>query len=192
MNNQTRTSFKRWALPKLSVQQLVLLAVLIALSFILGRLSITTQIMRISFVFLASSLMGKWFGPLWTTMVMVLLDFVKTNFFGGGHWSPIMAIGVLVAGLIYGAFFYQEKPDAKVAWWKVIVAVLFITILVNLLINTAALLVLYSPHKSWSVFFSMMATRLPKNIIFFPIQVLMTYFALNNTVVRDLSKKFFK
>ncbi|MBS9339122.1 folate family ECF transporter S component [Fructobacillus sp. M2-14] len=192
MNNQTRTSFKVWALPKLTVQQLVLLSVLIAMSFILGRLSITTQILRISFVFLASSLMGKFFGPLWTAMTMVLLDFVKTTFFGGGHWSPVMAIGVLLAGLIYGSLFYQEKQDAKVAWWKVILAVLLITIVVNLIINTAALTILYSAHKSWSVYFSMMATRLPKNIIFFPIQLVMTYFVLNNPVVHDISKRFFK
>ncbi|MCO0832440.1 folate family ECF transporter S component [Fructobacillus sp. W13] len=192
MNNQTRTSFKRWALPTLTVQQLVLLSALIALSFILGRVSITTQLIRVTFVFLASSLMGKFFGPLWTAMTMVLLDFVKVTFFGGGQWSPVMAIGVLVAGLIYGGLFYQEKQTDKVALWKVVVAVLLITIVVNLIINTGALVIMYSQHKSVSVFFSMMATRLPKNIIFFPIQLVMTYFVLNNPIVKDISKRLFK
>ncbi|MBS9337134.1 folate family ECF transporter S component [Fructobacillus parabroussonetiae] len=189
--NKTRTRFSRWALPILSVQQLVLLAALIALSFVLGRVSITTQILRISFVFLASSLMGKWFGPIWSMLVMVLLDFVKTNFFGGGNWSPFMAIGVAIAGLIYGAFFYRENKEQKLSWWTIALAVLAITVIVNLLINTASIMLLYSSKHSWAVFNGMLAPRLLKSVIFYPIQLLLTYWVLNNRVVLDLSKRFF-
>ncbi|CAK1247481.1 hypothetical protein R54839_PPFHFPJH_01195 [Fructobacillus fructosus] len=190
--NNTRTRFSRWGLPILSVQQLVLLAALIALSFILGRVSITTQILRISFVFLASSLMGKWFGPIWTMLVMVLSDFVKVTFISGGTWSPVMAIGVALAGLIYGAFFYREPQDQKLSWLTIALAVLAITVLVNLVINTLAIMFLYSPHHSWSVFMGMLSPRLLKSVIFYPIQLVLTYWILNNRVVLDLSKRFFQ
>lgn len=189
--NNTRTRFSRWGLPILSVQQLVLLAALIALSFILGRISITTQILRISFVFLASSLMGKWFGPVWTMLVMVLSDFVKVTFFSGGTWSPIMAVGVALAGLIYGFFFYRERQDQKLSWLTVAGAVLVLTVFVNLVINTLAIMFLYSSHQSWSVFMGMLAPRLLKSVIFYPIQVVLTYWMLNNRAVLELSKRFF-
>ncbi|MDD9139051.1 folate family ECF transporter S component [Fructobacillus sp. CRL 2054] len=189
--NNSRTRFLKWGLPRLSVQQLVLLAALIALSFILGRVSITTQIIRISFVFLASSLMGKWFGPIWTMLAMVLTDFVKVTFISGGTWSPIMAIGVAMAGLIYGGFFYQEKKDQKLSWWNIALAVLCITVFVNLITNTLALMFLFSHHHSWSVFTGMLAPRLMKSVIFYPIQLVLTYWMLNNRVVLDLSKRLF-
>ncbi|MBS9336675.1 folate family ECF transporter S component [Fructobacillus papyrifericola] len=189
--NNTRTRFSKWGLPILTVQQLVLLAVLIALSFLLGRLSITTQILRISFVFLASSLMGKWFGPIWTMLVMVLSDFIKVSFFSGGTWSPVMAVGVALSGLIYGAFFFRERKEEKLSWWTIALAVLAITLIVNLLINTAAIMILYASHRSWSVFMGMLSPRLIKSVIFYPIQLVLTYWVLNNPAVLDLSKRFF-
>lgn len=187
------TVFKKWGLSSLSIQQLVLLAVLMALSLVIGKFSVMlTPTIKISFVFLASSLMGRFFGPIWTMLVMVLLDFVNVTFFvAHGAWSPIMAFGVVLAGIIYGGFFYQQPLTKTVHWGKVLVAVLLITFVVNFLVNTFALMVMYSPQHSWSVFSAMLSARLPKQLIFFPIQLVLTYLVLNNRIVTQIGQQFF-
>ncbi|GAP03195.1 hypothetical protein FPFC_050110 [Fructobacillus pseudoficulneus] len=187
------TAFKKWGLSPLSVQQLVLLAVLMALSLVIGKFSVyLTPTIKVAFVFLASSLIGKFYGPIWTMIVMLLLDFVNVTFFvANATWSPFMAVGVAMSGLIYGGFFYQRSADKQVIWWKVLLAVLLITFIVNLIVNTCAMMILYSPHHSWKVFDAMLATRLPKQLIFFPIQFVLTYFVLNNRIVTMISQQFF-
>ncbi|GAO99421.1 folate family ECF transporter S component [Fructobacillus ficulneus] len=187
------TVAKKWGLSPLTVQQLVLLAVLMALSLVIGKFSFyLTPTIKVSFVFIASSLIGRFYGPIWTMIIMVLLDFVNVTFFvAHGAWSPIMAVGVVISGLIYGGLFYQRDDKKRLHWAKVLVAVLLITFLVNFIINTFALMVLYSPHHSWAVFETMLGTRLPKQIIFFPIQLVLTYVVLNNRIVTMISQQFF-
>ncbi|WP_308736781.1 hypothetical protein [Leuconostoc fallax] len=70
------TLFRSFSLPKLGTQQLVVLALLMALDMVLGRLSVGTNMLRISFGFVAISLIAKLYGPLWTMLVAAVLDIV--------------------------------------------------------------------------------------------------------------------
>ncbi|MDF7637602.1 folate family ECF transporter S component [Leuconostocaceae bacterium ESL0958] len=179
---------KYWALPKLTVPQLGLLAVLMAASLAIGRLSITVGTLRISFVFLVTVLIARYYGPVWGLLIGVLLDFVKAVLLSGtGLWSPIMAAGVGLAGLIYGWGYYQV---ARPSWRRVLLVTLLITLVINMVINTFALMVMFSQVKSWSVFLTMLAgPRLLKSLIFFPIQTVLTYWLLNSHFVQRMDRQ---
>ena len=63
----------KWALPKLDSRQLVVLALLMGLDLVLGKLTIGTNVIKVGFVFIAISLIAKWYGPLWTMLIALVL-----------------------------------------------------------------------------------------------------------------------
>ena len=80
---------------------------------------------------------------------------------------PGFAINEFLTGFIYGCFFYKKKITLP----RVIVARAMITIFINLILTSLWLNIMYQ-----SPLFTMI--RLIKNIVMFPVDVAILYFAL--------------
>lgn len=75
----------------------------------------------------------------------------------------------IVLGFLYGMFFYKKKITLK----RVILARICVTILINLLMNSLWLSMMYG-----DTFFAYVSVRLLKNIVMLPIDITILYFVL--------------
>ena len=178
-----------WSLPKLDVRQFVVLALLIGLDIALGRLTVGTNVLKISFVFVAMSLIAKWYGPLWTMLIATILDVVGATIINpSGAFFLGFTLSAITAGLIYALFYYNQ---AHVSWVRVLIAVGLVTFVVNASMNTLWLFIMYSQVHTWDTFVTLLIPRLIKSIMMYPIQVIVTYAFLNNAAVKQATKQIF-
>lgn len=152
------------------LQTLVLLGIIVALKVILSQFSFGPAMVKVGLGFIGSVLLGYLFGPLWGGIGGGLSDLVSSAVFGnqGGFFIGFTLTAVL-GPVIYGCFFYQ-KP---VKIWRVVVATLLVTIIVDIGLNTLWLHLLYGVK-----FAAALAERLPKELIVPWLQMLVTYFIL--------------
>ncbi|CAH1855292.1 folate family ECF transporter S component [Convivina intestini] len=179
----------KWQLPLLNTRQLVVLALLMALSIVLGRLSFSLPLLQIGFTFIATSLIAKWYGPLWSMLIAAVMDVLKFFLFptGAGFFLGF-TVSAILAALIYANGYYQQD---HVSWLRVIITVSLVIFIVNVGLNSLWLNMMYSRIHSWQTFVSFITPRLVKNVLFLPVQVGMTYYLLNNDLVKRVTQQFF-
>ena len=85
---------------------------------------------------------------------------------------------VMLAGIIYGSILYRKPVSIK----RIVAAELLIKILINCILNTLWISMLYGKG-----FFAILPLRVFKNVIMLPIASLILYFAL--TYVKRLLKR---
>jgi len=155
----------------LETRKLTLLALLIALIVVFTRfLSYEDQFLRISFTFIPESLMGVLFGPFWTGIGSAIADAVGVILFPKtGGYFPGFTINAFITGAIYGFFYYKKE----LTWFRVFMATLLVTVIVHLFLTPLWLGLMYGvdlANIAWWI------PRLIKSVVFFPIQVIGTYF----------------
>ncbi|MGT2933008.1 folate family ECF transporter S component [Streptococcus catagoni] len=96
--------------PKLTVQRLVTLAMLIALTNIISKLSIPVipQQLVISFTFITNSVIGMIAGPFWGFISLGLIDIVDNLSSGSGNFIIWWTVMEAIQGFFYGFFFYNH------------------------------------------------------------------------------------
>lgn len=154
--------------PKLSVKNMVYLAMLMAMQLVLARFSVGNSFLRISPSFIATILMGYYLGP-WLTAVGAALDDQITvlliqpgaDFFG-------FTVSAAVGGIIYGMFFHNKKVGVV----RTVLAVALVTIIVNIGLNTFWLNMMGTPWQG------VIWPRTLKNVITLPIQAALSYIIL--------------
>ena len=113
--------------------------------------------------------MGILFGPFWAGIGGVLADLAGMALFAKATFFIGFTLNAFIEGAIYGFFFYRKE----ITWKRSFFAVLAVTIVINLVLTPLWLALLYHvPLFSWVVW----APRLLKTVIWFPIQVALTYF----------------
>jgi ECF transporter S component (folate family) len=148
---------------------LVLMGLFIALHVILTRIIRPVELpyLRVSFGFLATSLSAILMGPVLSGVNAAISDIVGYFLFpSGSAFFPGFTISAFLTGLIYGVFLYK-KPKSLI---RIGLAVLIISIVVDLGLNTLWLSMLY--EKAWMVLFG---GRLIKTAILFPVQIAFIY-----------------
>ncbi|MDF7627571.1 folate family ECF transporter S component [Lactobacillaceae bacterium L1_55_11] len=178
----------RGLIPPLSTKSLVVLAVLMAMSIVLGQLTFGTQLVQVSFVSIVTALIGKWYGPVWSILVAMVLDQLKAFLFLGGQNFPAYTVVAAIGGAIYGLAYYGHS---HLSWPRVLTTTALITVIVNLTLNSLCIYWMYGGIHNWASFWAFITPRLIKSVIFYPIQVLLTYFILNSTVVTRFSQRIF-
>lgn len=132
--------------PQLTVQRLVTLAMAIALSFIMGKLSIPIipQQLVISLTFIPNTIIGMIAGPVWSFIALGLLDIVDTLSGNAGNFIIWWTLVEAFQGLLYGLFFYRRSLSwtSQKDWFHVILATTVI-ILVGSFIFTPLLIQIY-------------------------------------------------
>ncbi|RVU71391.1 MULTISPECIES: folate family ECF transporter S component [Lactobacillus] len=154
----------------LELRELVLLGVIVAIKIVLSQFSFGPAFVKVGLGFIGSVMLGYLFGPLCGAIGGGISDLVSSAIFGNqGGFFIGFTLTAMAAPFIYGLFFYQ-KP-LKV--WRVIVATLLVTIIVNIGMNTLWIHFLYGVNLQ-AVFLQ----RLPKEIIVPWIQMLITCIVL--------------
>ena len=146
-------------------------ALLIAINITLDLLGLTIKLppnLRIGFGFLCNASIGMLFGPVVGMMAGVCTDVL--GYFAGnlsmGAYFPGYTLTAVVGGLIWGLWLYPRK----VTVWRAIGAKTCINLFCNIGLNTLWLTV--TGGKAMSL---LLVTRVPKNLILLPIEIVLTY-----------------
>ncbi len=190
MSVQNSTSVRNtWTLPKLDIRQFVVLALLMGLDLALGKLTVGTNVLKVSFVFVAMSLIAKWYGPIWTMFIAAILDVVNATIVNpSGTFFLGFTLSAIVAAFIYALFYYEQL---HVSWLRILMAVGLITLVVHVGLNTVWLFIMYSHVHTVDSFITLLIPRAIKSAMMYPIQVIITYAFLNNTAVKQATKQIF-
>lgn len=135
-----------FSFPKLSVQRLVTLTMLIALSFIVGKFSISIipQQLVVSLTFIVNTMIGMVAGPVWSFITLGLYDIVDNLSGGTGNFIIWWTLVEAVQGFFYGYFFYGKSLnwENKKDWIHVGIATA-VVMLIGTFIFTPLLIQIY-------------------------------------------------
>lgn len=142
-------------------------AMLLAITVVLGfyRLQLTEYI-RIGFDSISKELTGMLFGPVIGCMVGGLSDLISYIIKPIGGFFPGFTVSAMAGGIIYGTILYKRPLSFK----RVIAANSVVTVVVNLLLNTYWLTLLYG-----DAFFALLPARAVKQLIMLPIDSILFY-----------------
>lgn len=168
---------------KLNTRGIALMGLLIALMVTLSRLvAFETTFLKVSVTFIPEVIMAMLFGPVWAGIGAVLADLVGMALFAKAAFFIGFTFNAFLGGWIYGFFFYK-KP---ITWKNTIMAVLLVTVLINLILTPIWLAMLYKvPLFSWVVW----APRLLKTVVWTPIQIILTYWTCKATPLERVLRR---
>jgi len=144
---------------------IVLSGLFIALNVILTRIikPIDLPTVRLSFGFIANSFGAIILGPVLGGVVSALSDIIGFSLFPNGTFFPGFTISAFLGAFIYGAVL-RKNPGSI---YRIIAAVLLVTVVVDLILNTVWLSILL--NKAWTAFVTI---RMVKALLFMPVQVI--------------------
>ena len=147
-----------------------------AVSVILNQFTLfISQLLRISFTFLAVGTSAMLFGPVLTGALGAITDVLKYIVRNdGGAFFLGFTFNEFLRGFLYGLFFYRKRITPA----RVFAAQLTVILVINLLLNPLWLSILYR-----DAFGALVMMRLAKNAVMFPIDSLMLYFVLKKIAV---------
>ena len=160
-------------------KKIILTAVLIAMQIILSRfLSIKTPILKVSFAFIPSILCAIWLGVKWTVLLNVLGDIIGATLFPTGAFFIGYTISTAISGLIYSVLVYKKQDNSftdKQFIIRLIISVILVTCISNIGLNT-----LWISITTGKAFIVLLGTRIIKELIMIPIQIVVILFIEKN------------
>lgn len=144
-----------------SVRTITTMAMLAAVAVILGYFSIEYgQFIRIGFSGIPNGIVDYLFGPVAGAVFHGALDIIKYLMKPTGPFCPQLTLVVMLAGVLYGCFFYKKKLTI----WRVLAAKFVVMLICNVILNTLCLQVLYG-----QALMAILPMRALKNLIMWPI-----------------------
>lgn len=165
---------------KFGTKSIALMGLLIALVVVFARFfAYETAYLKISFSFLPEVLMGIIFGPFWSGIGNAVADVTGMLLFPKAAYFPGFTLNAFIAGTIYGYFYYRKE----LTWLRIITATFLVTVLINIILTPLWLGLMYGVDLAN---FAWWIPRLIKSLIFFPIQVISTYYIGNKIPYKRL------
>ena len=153
---------------KLNTKVLAQLSLLIALQVILSRfLSLTTPIVKIGFGFVPLAIMGILFSPSIAIVGGIISDLLGAILFPSGPFFPGFTLTTGLSCLVYSLFFYKKNYSSI----RLIIAVLIVSLLLNLCLNTFWLSVMIDKG-----FLALLPSRIAVNLTMIPVQFIVIGF----------------
>ena len=144
-----------------AVRTITTMAMLAAVAVILGFFSIEYgQFIRIGFSSIPNGIIDYLFGPVVGGIFHGALDIIKYMMKPTGPFCPQLTLVVILAGILYGCFFYKKKLTI----WRVLAAKFVVMLVCNVILTTLCLNVLYG-----QAFMVLLPARALKNLIMWPI-----------------------
>lgn len=135
---------------KISLNKLVILAMLVAIEIILSRfLSIAQWNMKFSFAFIPVVIAGILYGPIAGGLVGGISDFIGAILFPIGPYFPGFTFTAILIGVVYSLFLYKKQTIVRIISSAVIV-----NVVLSLLVNSA-----WIALTSGSNYFAMIISR---------------------------------
>lgn len=159
---------KKWL--EIDLRNLVLLGLVVAMKIVLEQFSFGPATVKVGLGFIGSVLLAYLFGPIWGAVGGGISDLLTSAIFGqqGGFFIGF-TLTAMAAPFIYGLFLYHQP----VKIWRIIVATLLVTIIVNIGMNTMWIHIMYGLNLK-----AALIQRAPKELIVPWIQMIIIYFVL--------------
>lgn len=150
-----------------NTRSLTTMALLMALTIVLGYFTIQIgDFLKIGFAGLPHQLVSILFGPAAGAVFGGLADILKFIIKPTGAFFPGFTISGIVSGLIYGAILYKKPLKLS----RLIVANVVVTVVVNMIMNTYWLTLLYGKG-----FFAILPGRVVKEVVMCGITIVLMY-----------------
>ena len=159
----------------------LLIAMYVIFNYILTIPIAPTLIVK--FGFLPLSFISSLFGPIIGGIGGALGDVIGALSFPQGSFFPGFTLSAIISGIIYGLFLYKKQKTII----RISLAVLAVSIIVDLLLNTYWLSIMYG-----NGFFILLPGRILKTVIMFPIQITIMYTIwkyAGNTIEKNIVNK---
>lgn len=137
---------------------------------------------RVSLTFIPVAVTAYLMGPVPAMLVGGLGDILGFLIFPSGFYFPGFTVSAVLSGAVYGACLYHAKNAVRL---RVIISKVIITLLINIVLNTLWLAIMYE-----KAFFVYLTTRVVKNLILFPFQVIVTIIVLDILDRTGITKKY--
>lgn len=149
-------------------RRLIYCALLIALQTAVNSLASIPvgSTIRISFGYIAVAANAVLLGPVPAVAGAMVSDLLGCIIHPIGPFFPGFTLSAGLGALVYGLVLYQRP----ITIWRVLLAKLLIDVLVNVLLNTFWLKILYG-----KAFFAVLPGRLLKNLIQYPVDALLLF-----------------
>ncbi len=171
MKSQFLNSFRELR----QLRTLVVTAMMIAVAVVLGFYSVQlTDFLKISFAFLANEVTALLFGPAVGGIMAGVADIVKYLLKPTGPFFFGFTFDAIVGGVIYGMILYRRP----LTFQRIFAAKLTVMVIVNLLLNTYWLTVMYGSSMA-----AVLPARIVKECLMLPVETALLY-----TVVRMMTK----
>ncbi len=168
LREKFRESAKEIKNPRTLTGVAMLLAMSVVLSFTASlRLSET---LKIGLGYLITAILGMMYGPVTAAFAAGVGDIIKYLLKPTGGYFFGFTLTAMLGGVIYGIFFYKERCTVV----RAIAAKTSVTVLLNCLLNTVWLSIMYGQP-----FVASLITRATKNIILLPFEIILLYVVLN-------------
>ncbi|MDO4805382.1 MAG: folate family ECF transporter S component [Lachnospiraceae bacterium] len=154
-----------------SVQAIAICGVMGALAIVLGYVA-TIRIgdyIRVGFSFLPNIIIDFLYGPVVGGIFGGAMDIIKYLLNPTGPFFPGFTISAIVGAVIYGVFLYRQKITVL----RVLAAQLTVKVVVNLVLNSLWLVMLYGYGLG-----AILPGRIVSNAVMLPIDTLLTYVIL--------------
>lgn len=159
--------FKSSAHEMKQVSTISVAGLLVAISVVLTFFKLAlTQTLQVSFAFLPIAGGGMLFGPVVGGVIGAVSDVAGFVIRPSGPFFPGFTISAIVTGTIYGLLLYRRPVTVK----RVVMVSVLNTVLVNWLLNTVWLTLMYG-----NGFIVLLGARIIKNLIMFPIDTVLLY-----------------
>lgn len=154
-------------------RSLAITAMLTAMIIVLDYLSIQIDNgLKINFIFVPVMICAMFYGPVPCAAMCIIGDVLGVVLKGQGV-IPHLILVELVRGLIMGCIMFKKEPTLG----RVAAGQSTANLFINMCLNTAALMwVGFLPSQNILLAVS---TRIVKNIVFLPVEILILFFLLN-------------
>lgn len=161
-----RQSFTESTRSLKTTRTLAAVGMLLAMQIVLGFVATVSvgQFIRITFDFLPVAVAGMLFGPVPAMLCSGLADIIMCILRPMGPYFPGFTVTALLGGLVYGVAFYRRDVDLV----HIVLAKLTVNLVVNTLINSVNLMILYG-----NVTFPILIQRTVTNLIKLPADVIL-------------------
>lgn len=151
-----------------SARTITVCAMMGAAALVLGAYSIyLTPTIKIGFSSLPNLFVAWLFGPAVGLIFNGTMDILKYFLKPVGGFFPPLTLVTMIAGTIYGFFFYGKRLTFR----RVLAAKLVVVIVCNIVLNTYCLSLLMGKG-----FWAILPDRIVKNLIMWPIDSLIFYY----------------
>ncbi len=150
-----------------NVRTITLLGMFAAISVVLGAMTIVIgDYIKIGFSSISNQFVYYLFGPVVGAFFGGALDILKYLIRPTGAFFPGWTLGAMVAGVIYGCFFYKRPLKL----WRIFLAEFTVSLVCNILLGTLWLTIMYEKG-----FLALLPMRLFKNLIMWPVNSMVFY-----------------
>ena len=155
-------------------KRISLIAVLIAMQIVLGRIAAINvgDYLKISFGFIPIAICGILTGPVWTMLMAAVCDVLGSLLFPTGAFYPGFTLVAAVGGLIYGLLLHGKSEHIV----RCMLCTLTVALICNMILNTFFLCrtgILPPPGND--TFWPRLWTRAIKNLVQFPVNGMILY-----------------